>query len=221
MITEMTQIRRHHGVVLTRLGLGGGRAVPSGDWTTELPELASQIDESLDDACATLRFPSAGCALAGLGDCGARRGMTVHWIEGVADHFVDIGARLATDVRLDEAIALRRCAMYHTAFRAVAVGYPAEAMRVDAIAGWMRRQGVTVDVASSTTSTGPLLPEFTRPTSSCTNWMRCRARLRSATAYPASSLTPPRRWRSCARVARGHNAYIDIAKRPRQQGDDR
>ena len=42
---------------VTRLGLGGGRAVPSGDWTTELPELASQIDESLDDACATLRYP--------------------------------------------------------------------------------------------------------------------------------------------------------------------
>jgi len=57
MITEMTQIRRHHRVVLTRLGLGGGRAVPSGNWTIELPELASQIDESLDDACATLRYP--------------------------------------------------------------------------------------------------------------------------------------------------------------------
>ena len=57
MITEMSQIRRHHGVVVTRLGLGGGRAVPSGDWATELPELASQIDESLDDACATLRYP--------------------------------------------------------------------------------------------------------------------------------------------------------------------
>ena len=57
MITEMSQIRRHHAVVVTRLGLGGGRAVPCGDWTTELPELASQIDESLDDACATLRYP--------------------------------------------------------------------------------------------------------------------------------------------------------------------
>jgi len=57
MITEMTQIRRRDGVVLTRLGLGGGRAVPSGDWATELPELACQIDESLDDACATLRYP--------------------------------------------------------------------------------------------------------------------------------------------------------------------
>ena len=28
--------------------------------------------------------------------------MTVHWIEGVADRSVDIGARLATDVRLDD-----------------------------------------------------------------------------------------------------------------------
>ena len=57
MITELAMIRRSHGAVLTRLGLGGGRAVPSGDWTIELPEIAAQIDESLDDACATLRFP--------------------------------------------------------------------------------------------------------------------------------------------------------------------
>ena len=57
MIAEMTQIRRNHRVVLTRLGLGGGRAVPSGDWLVELPQLAAQIDDSLDDACGTLRFP--------------------------------------------------------------------------------------------------------------------------------------------------------------------
>lgn len=57
MIAEMTQIRRHHGVVTTRLGLGGGRAAPAGDWTVELPELANQIDDSLVDACATLRYP--------------------------------------------------------------------------------------------------------------------------------------------------------------------
>jgi diaminopimelate decarboxylase len=72
--------------------------------------------------------------------------MTVRSLEGAAVHSVDIGARLVTDVRLDEAIALRRCAMYRTAFRGTAIGYPAEAMRCDAIAGWMRRQGVTVDV---------------------------------------------------------------------------
>jgi diaminopimelate decarboxylase len=71
MIAEMTQIRRNHGVVLTRLGLGGRRAVPWGDWAVELPQLAAQIDESLDDACGTLRFPrplvvlSAGLAIIG------------------------------------------------------------------------------------------------------------------------------------------------------------
>jgi diaminopimelate decarboxylase len=71
MITEMTQVRRHHGLVLTRLGLGGGRAVPSGNWAVELPELAEQIEQSLDDACATLRFPrplvllSPGLAIVG------------------------------------------------------------------------------------------------------------------------------------------------------------
>ena len=57
MIAEMTQVRRDHGVVLTRLGLGGGRAVPSGDWALELPQLATQIDDALDDACGTMRFP--------------------------------------------------------------------------------------------------------------------------------------------------------------------
>jgi diaminopimelate decarboxylase len=56
-IAEMTQIRRRYALVLTRLGLGGGRAVPSGDWDVDLPQLASQIDSSLDDACATLHFP--------------------------------------------------------------------------------------------------------------------------------------------------------------------
>ncbi len=71
MITEMAQIRQRHGVVLTRLGLGGGRAVPSGDWAAKLPELASQIDEALDDACVTLRYPrpivqlSPGLAIVG------------------------------------------------------------------------------------------------------------------------------------------------------------
>ena len=57
MIAEMTQVRRNHRVVLTRVGLGGGRAVPSGDWLVELPQLVTQIDDSLDDACGTLRFP--------------------------------------------------------------------------------------------------------------------------------------------------------------------
>jgi diaminopimelate decarboxylase len=71
MISAMADIRDRHDVVLTRLALGGGRAVPPGDWAVQLPKLASEIDESLDDACATLRFPrptvtvSAGLAILG------------------------------------------------------------------------------------------------------------------------------------------------------------
>ena len=71
MIAEMTAVRRNHRVVLTRLGLGGERAVPSGDWAVELPQLATQIDDSLDDACGTLRFPRPLIVLsAGLGITG-------------------------------------------------------------------------------------------------------------------------------------------------------
>jgi diaminopimelate decarboxylase len=71
MISKMTHVRHDHDIVLTRLALGGGRAVPSGDWAVQLPELATEIDESLDDACATLRFPrpmvslSTGLAILG------------------------------------------------------------------------------------------------------------------------------------------------------------
>ena len=65
--------------------------------------------------------------------------MIVRSIE--ADSSVDVGAHLAADVRLEEAIALRRCAMYRNAFRGTAIAYPAKAMRLEAIAGWMRRGG--------------------------------------------------------------------------------
>ncbi|WP_280835513.1 LysA protein [Mycolicibacterium frederiksbergense] len=71
MIAEMTQIRRNHGVLLSRLGLGGGRPIPAVTWLAELRRLATEIDESLDDACGTLRFPrplvvlSASVAIGG------------------------------------------------------------------------------------------------------------------------------------------------------------
>ena len=57
LVTEMNHIRRQHGAVLMLLGLGGGRRIPPDDWAVALPGLANQIDESLDDACATMRFP--------------------------------------------------------------------------------------------------------------------------------------------------------------------
>ena len=55
MIIEMARIRRHHDMVLTRLGLAGGCLIPSGG--QGLPQLAEQIDEALGEACARLRFP--------------------------------------------------------------------------------------------------------------------------------------------------------------------
>jgi diaminopimelate decarboxylase len=70
LITEMSQIRRNHGMVSTRLGLGGGGRAPSGDWAAELPLIAQQIDESLDDACATMRFPRPLIVLSGPGIVG-------------------------------------------------------------------------------------------------------------------------------------------------------
>ncbi len=56
MLAEMAQIRRDHGVVLTRIGLGG-HGFTFGDGSDDLAEVATSVDETLDDACATLRFP--------------------------------------------------------------------------------------------------------------------------------------------------------------------
>jgi diaminopimelate decarboxylase len=55
MIAEMARLRRRHGKVLTRLSLH--RDAPLSDSRTESEELAERIDEALDDACASMRFP--------------------------------------------------------------------------------------------------------------------------------------------------------------------
>jgi len=48
---------------------------------------------------------------------------------------------------VDETVALRRCALYRNAFKGTAaVSYPAELLGYDALAAWIRRHGVTVDV---------------------------------------------------------------------------
>jgi len=53
------------------------------------------------------------------------------------------------DVRVDEAVTLRRCAMYRKAFRGAAISYPATVLGMDAVATWIRRHGVGVDVATA------------------------------------------------------------------------
>ena len=57
MVAQMDHIRRRHGVVLTRLVLGGGSVLAAADSSVIRRDLAEEIDSSVDDACATLRFP--------------------------------------------------------------------------------------------------------------------------------------------------------------------
>jgi hypothetical protein len=50
---------------------------------------------------------------------------------------------------VDETVALRRCALYRKAFKGIAVSYPAALLESDALAAWIRRERVTVDVTSA------------------------------------------------------------------------
>jgi diaminopimelate decarboxylase len=63
----------------------------------------------------------------------------------------ELGARLdAKPIALiDEAVALRRCALYRKAFKGIAISYPATLLEFDAIAAWIRREEVTVDVTNA------------------------------------------------------------------------
>ena len=50
------------------------------------------------------------------------------------------------DPRVNEALALRCCAQYRNAFRCAAVSYPADVLRFEESAEWIRRHGVAVVV---------------------------------------------------------------------------
>lgn len=59
MVAAMGQVRDRHGVILTELNIGGGHAIPylPSDPELDVDELAAVIDDALDAACATERFP--------------------------------------------------------------------------------------------------------------------------------------------------------------------
>src|SRR4029078_4070243 len=59
MIPAMADIRATHGVILHELNIGGGHGIPyvTGDPELDLAELADVIDDALDWACASERFP--------------------------------------------------------------------------------------------------------------------------------------------------------------------
>jgi diaminopimelate decarboxylase len=64
MIAQMDHIRRRHNIVLTRLILGVGDTAPAAAGSVARRDLAEEIDESVDDACATLRFPRPAIVMA-------------------------------------------------------------------------------------------------------------------------------------------------------------
>lgn len=64
MIAAMDHIRRRHNIVLTRLILGIGDTAPAAESSLVRRDLAEEIDESVDDACATLRFPRPAIMMA-------------------------------------------------------------------------------------------------------------------------------------------------------------
>ncbi|OBB31129.1 hypothetical protein A5792_17285 [Mycolicibacterium peregrinum] len=50
---------------------------------------------------------------------------------------------------LDEAVVLRRCALWRSAFKRFSVSYPAELLSFEPVAVWMRRHRITVDVVTA------------------------------------------------------------------------
>ncbi|MCV7361276.1 type III PLP-dependent enzyme domain-containing protein [Mycolicibacterium neworleansense] len=50
---------------------------------------------------------------------------------------------------LDEAVVVRRCALWRSAFKGMSVSYPAELLAFDPAATWIRRHRVTVDVVTA------------------------------------------------------------------------
>ena len=85
MISAMADIRARHGVLLHELNIGGGHAVPyvSGDPELDLAELANVIDDALDLACATERFPRPRLVVEPGRAISARAGVTLYRVVSV------------------------------------------------------------------------------------------------------------------------------------------
>ncbi len=64
MIAQMDHIRRRHNIVLTRLILGVSNTEAAAGNSIRRRDLAEEIDESVVDACATLRFPRPAIVMA-------------------------------------------------------------------------------------------------------------------------------------------------------------
>ena len=85
MIATMTDIRRRHGVVLTELNIGGGHGVPyvTGDPELDLAEVADVLEDALDWACASERFPRPRIVMEPGRAISARAGVTLYRVVSV------------------------------------------------------------------------------------------------------------------------------------------
>jgi diaminopimelate decarboxylase len=85
MVSLMADVRNHYGVVLTELNIGGGHGVPyvTGDAELDLEKLAMVIDDALDQACATERFPRPKVVVEPGRAIAARAGVTCYRVVSV------------------------------------------------------------------------------------------------------------------------------------------
>jgi diaminopimelate decarboxylase len=85
MIAAMADIRARHGVILHELNIGGGHGIPyvAGDPELDLAELADVIDDALDWACASERFPRPRIVLEPGRAVSARAGVTLYRVASV------------------------------------------------------------------------------------------------------------------------------------------
>jgi diaminopimelate decarboxylase len=85
MIAAMADIRATHGVILHELNIGGGHGIPyiTGDPELDLAELADVIDDALDWACASERFPRPRIVIEPGRAVSARAGVTLYRVASV------------------------------------------------------------------------------------------------------------------------------------------
>jgi diaminopimelate decarboxylase len=85
MISLMADVRNRYGVVLTELNIGGGHGVPyvTGDGELDLEKLAIVIDDALDQACASERFPRPKVVVEPGRAISARAGVTCYRVVSV------------------------------------------------------------------------------------------------------------------------------------------
>jgi diaminopimelate decarboxylase len=85
MVSLMADVRNQYGVVLTELNIGGGHGVPyvAGDAELDLDQLATVIDEALDQACAAERSPRPKIVVEPGRAIAARAGVTVYRVVSV------------------------------------------------------------------------------------------------------------------------------------------